>query len=134
MVTTAVRSNIIYSDFRDDFMGHPVYLDLARVTNEDAVKQSIKNILLTDPFERFTDPAFGAGLESYLFENVSPFTELDIKNAIATAINNYEPRANVIDIIVTAIPDQHVYAATIIFSIISNPYPITLNVILTRTR
>jgi phage baseplate assembly protein W len=124
----------IYSDFRANFDPHPVKGDLLRLTNEEAVKRSIRNILLTEPYERFTNFEFGAGLANYLFENISTVTEGQIKSAIETSIKNYEKRANLISVVVSARPDDDAYAATIIFSVINQIEPVTLKVLLERIR
>jgi phage baseplate assembly protein W len=124
----------IYSDFRANFDPHPVKGDLLRLTNEEAVKRSIRNILLTGPYERFTNFELGAGLSNYLFEPISTVTEGQIKSAIETSIRNYEKRANLISVIVSARPDDNAYVATIIFSVINLLEPVTLSVLLERIR
>jgi phage baseplate assembly protein W len=131
---TAQQPREIYSDFRANFDVHPVKGDLLRITNEEAVKRSIRNILLTEPYERFTNFEFGAGLANYLFENISSVTEGQIKNAIENSIRNYEKRANLISVVVAARPDDDAYAATIIFSVINQIEPVTLKVLLERVR
>jgi phage baseplate assembly protein W len=124
----------IYSDFRANFDPHPVKGDLLRITNEEAVKRSIRNILLTGPYERFTNFEFGAGLSNYLFENISTVTEGQIKSAIETSIRNYEKRANLISVVVSAMPDKDAYSATVTFSVINQIEPVTLKVLLERIR
>jgi len=64
-----------YSDIPTNFDVHPVKEDLVLVTNESAVKRSIRNLLLTDPYERFFNPLIGSGIRQTLFENVSKDTE-----------------------------------------------------------
>jgi len=130
----AINNNTLYSDFRTDFDKHPVTGDLAKLTNEEAVKRSVKNICLTGIYERFWNPRFGAGLSKYLFEPISYITEDLIKNAIKDAITNYEPRALTHEVYVTAQPDQNAYAATIVFTVINNPNAITFSVLLNRIR
>jgi phage baseplate assembly protein W len=130
----AINDNTIYSDFRIDFDIHPVSGDLARLTNEESVKRSIKNICLTGIYERFWNPRFGAGLSKYLFEPISFVTEDLIKNAIKDSITNYEPRALTHEVYVSAKPDQNAYSATIVFTVINNPNAITFSVLLNRIR
>lgn len=102
--------------------------------NEEAVKQSIKNILLTNRGERLFNPTFGSDLRSILFENFSPQTESQLKEYIEMSVNNYEPRAALIDVVVQAIPDLNAYSATIVFSVINKAEPITLEFLLDRVR
>jgi phage baseplate assembly protein W len=130
----ALNNQNIYSDFRTDFAPHPVKQDLVLLSNEEAVKRSIKNICFTGVYERFWNPRFGAGLKKYLFEPITHITEEMIKNDIKSSIANYEPRALTYEVYVSALPDQNAYTATIIFTVINNPNPITFSVLLDRIR
>jgi phage baseplate assembly protein W len=130
----ALNTTNIYGDFRTDFLPHPVSTDLAKLNNEDAVIRSIKNICLTAPYERFWNPRFGAGLSKYLFEPISYITEDLIKNAIISAIANYEPRALTYEVYVSAQPDQNAYNATIVFTVINNPSAVSFSFLLNRIR
>lgn len=132
MTTRNIRE--IYSDFRNDFAVHPVNKDLIKTTNEDAVKQSIKNILQTSQGERLFEPTFGGDLRAYLFENVTPFTEKAIQDAIISTIQNYEPRAGLLDVIVSANPDLNRYSVSITFYVINKEEPVQLDFILDRVR
>jgi phage baseplate assembly protein W len=131
--TTVTKKAVNYSDFRADLL-HPAYGDLVVIQNEDAIIRSIKNILLTDNYERPFRPRFGANLKALLFENISSVSELQIKNAITNAIQNYEPRANLETVYVVASPDQNAYNVTIVFSVINKIDPIIFTVILNRVR
>jgi phage baseplate assembly protein W len=130
----AQTKEAIYSDFRANFDAHPVKKDLIRLTNEDAVGRSIRNILLTKVYERPRNPTFGAGLSAYLFEDISRATEDSIKEAIEIAVGNFEKRATLIAVYVSARPDKNAYAATIVYSVINNLDPVSLNVLLERVR
>ena len=89
------RSNI-YRDFSMDFEKHPVTNDVTTKSDVNAVKESMKNILLTDKGTRLFNPTFGGGIKSFLFENkYSPVLNSVIENAVIDAINTYEPRAEV---------------------------------------
>lgn len=134
MALSPTRQDIRYSDIPTNLQVHPIKGDLVRLTNEDAVKRSVRNLLLTRPGERPFQPELGAGLAAYLFENISRDTAFIIKEKIIETITYNEPRANLIRVIVDVVPDQNAYAATVIFSIINNPEPITLNLILDRVR
>ena len=131
--STVTKKSINFSDFRSDLL-HPSYGDLVTITNEDAIIRSIKNILLTDFYERPFKPNFGANLKALLFENISQTTELEIKNSITNAIQNYEPRAFLEQVYVVAAPDANAYNVTIVFSVINKIDPIVFTVILNRVR
>ena len=124
----------IYSDLTTNFIIHPVKGDVMLSVDEIAVKRSIINLMFTEPYERFFNPNIGAGLKAYLFENISQDTEFMIREKIIESIRNYEPRANVIEVSVTAKPDDNMYTASIIFSILNSVNPVTLEVILRRVR
>lgn len=132
--TQSGRVPEVYSDLTTSFTIHPNKLDLVVFTNEEAVKRSILNILFTDRGERLFNPTFGSNMRALLFENISPQTESAIKSYIESAIENEEPRAKLIDVVVAALPDENAYSATVIFSIINNSDPIILDFLLNRIR
>lgn len=131
---TAQRSTVRYQDFRTNLDSHPVKGDLLLLSNEDAVKRSIRSILLTKPWERHWNPDYGAGLAALLFEPMTMITENSIRQSITSSINNFEPRAELVDVYVSADPDNNAYNATIVFYVINIPEPITLTVLLNRIR
>lgn len=125
---------VTYSDFYSNFDLELVKKDLLSYKNEDSVKRSIRNILLTDKGERFFNPTFGSDIRKMLFENFSPSTEQVVADLIKTAIGNHEPRANVIDVNVSGDPDQNSMYINIVFSVINKAEPVTLELILNRIR
>lgn len=131
---TITRTSVIYSDFYNDFDPHPVSGDLLRLTNENAVKRSIRNLLTTGKGERPYRPDIGSGLNRLLFEPISPVTEQLLVESIEETINHHEPRASLKYINVDANPDSNSYIATIVFSLVNIIEPITLSVILQRIR
>jgi len=124
----------IYSDLTTNFNIHPVKGDLVLLNDEVAVKRSIINLMYIEPYEKFFSPNVGAGLKSYLFENISSDTEFMIREKIIETIVNYEPRANLINVSVTADSENNMYTASIIFSVLNSINPVTLEVILRRVR
>lgn len=123
-----------YSDFLDNLDFHPTKLDLLRNTNEEAVKGSIRNILLTNRGERLYDSNLGSDIRKILFENFSPAMESVLADLIRTAIENHEPRAKIIDIFVNSDVDNNYVAVTLVFSVINKEELITLKLILNRIR
>jgi phage baseplate assembly protein W len=124
----------IYLDLTTNLIIHPIKGDIILLKDEIAVKRSIINLMFTQPYERFFSPNIGAGLTGYLFENISQDTEYIIREKIIEVISNFEPRANIINVSVKAIPDENLYNAKIIFSVLNNINPLTLEVILRRVR
>ena len=132
--TPQTSKPLVYSDFYSNFDLELVKRDLLSYKNEDSVKRSIRNILLTDKGERFFNPTFGSDIRKMLFENFSPSTEQVVADLIKTAIGNHEPRANVIDVNVSGNPDQNSMYINIVFSVINKAEPVTLELILNRIR
>ena len=126
--------DIFYRDIPTNFIVHPLKGDLITVTNEEAVKIAIRNLLLTDPYERFFNPGIGAGIRASLFENISRDTEYFLKEKITDVITYYEKRAKLYSVSVKALPDDNAYSVNIVFSIVNNTAPITLDLILRRVR
>ena len=125
---------VLYSDVYSNLDIELVKNDLLKLENEESVKNSIKNILLTDKGERFFNPTFGSDIRRMLFENFTPATEQILKDLIKTAIKNFEPRAEVLDVKVFGNPDENSVALTIIFSVINKSEPVTLELTLNRVR
>lgn len=132
--TQTARIEEIYSDIATPFFINSNTLDLVTETNEEAVKTSIRNIIFTDRGERFFNPIFGGNIRALLFEQMSPQTESLVRDYVEEAINNFEPRANLIDVIVTVLEEANAYAVTIVFSVINKSDPVTLEILLNRTR
>lgn len=123
----------VFSDFLNSFDVDTVKKDLYRLTNEDAVKASIRNILLTNVGERIYSNV-GSNIRSILFENFTPAMESVLADLIRTAIENYEKRARILDVIVDSSVDDHHISVTVVFSVINREEPLTFELILNRIR
>jgi len=123
-----------FSDFLVDFNIERVGKDLVRNTNEEAIKSSIFNLLMTNRGDRLFDSTIGSDIRSLLFENFSLSTEEVLIDLIKTTISNYEPRAKVDDVFVTSQDDSNALVATVVFHIINKQEPITLEIVLNRIR
>ena len=127
-------SKVIYSDIPISFTAHPITGNVKKSINRDAVKNSVRNIVLTNHGERFFKPKFGGNVTSKLFENASKFTEFNTARSIRIALANYEPRAEVIKVKVTANPDTNNLTVSLKFRVTNDPEPITLDILLERIR
>jgi len=123
-----------FSDFLMDFNVERVGNDLVRNTNEEAIKSSIFNLLMTNRGDRLFDFTIGSDIRSLLFENFSSSTEEVLIDLIKTTISNYEPRAKVDEVYVTSQDETNSLTATIVFHIINKQEPITLEIVLNRIR
>ena len=128
------RSTRVFSDLDFNFTAHPVTGDVARRFDENAVKASIKHLLMTGHYEKPFHSEIGSPLRKLLFELATPMTIISMERAIRDVINNYEPRANLIDVKVFDNLDNNAVAVTIVFSIINTTSPIRLDLVLERTR
>lgn len=124
----------VFSDFNINLEVHPVRKDVMRYTNENAVKRSIKNILFTRYGTRFFQPQLAGDIERLLFEPFTNTTLTTAKDLIKTAIANHEPRAKVLDVTVSASPDENTLFVGIVFSIINKQEPVTLELTIDRIR
>jgi phage baseplate assembly protein W len=123
-----------YSDFYTNFNVHPQNKRLAKYTNEESVKRSIRNLILTEKYDRMFQPEIGCRIKSLLFENMSDIISMEIKKSIQETVDTYEPRARIIDIIVQANESRHAYDIYIYFEVINSVNPILLNLTLYRAR
>lgn len=123
-----------YSDLSSSFTTHPNTRDIPIILNEDAVKTSIRNLLLTRRGERFFNPLIGSDIYSILFENSSPSVTADLRNFISNTIENFEPRANLLNVRVTPYPDENGYTVSIVFSVINRTEPVQMDILLDRIR
>lgn len=134
MATGAIPSKVIYSDFATDLDTNPITGKLLRVTNVDAVKQSIRNLVLTDFGERLMQPNLGGNVRALLFENITPQTMITAKHTLEQLISTHEPRARLIDVAVSTTNNDHEVQIQIVFAVINIEQPVTLDVVLQRIR
>ena len=134
VLTPVTKKVSIYSDFRKDLAISPISNDITILRDEDAVKESIRNLLLTDRGERPMQPYLGGSIREMLFENITPGTLKLIQDRVESTIKTYEPRAELIDVTVTSGYDDNTVAVRVQFYIINVQQPIELEVILERIR
>ena len=124
----------VYSDIDLAFLSHPITGKLTRKVNREAVKQSVKSLIMTDFYERPFKSDIGCGIRALLFENFHPAIVQQMDTAIREVISNYEPRAVIHSVNIQANPDHHELSVSIVFFVTNDPEPISLNVILERVR
>ena len=123
-----------WSDLDLDFNAHPVTKDVLTKTDVEAVKRSVRNLILTNRYERPFQPEIDGGVTRHLFQLSTPSTKLDIKTAIQVAIANFEPRVQLIDVFVGGDLDRNGFDVTINFRVINVPEPVTIELFLERLR
>lgn len=130
LVTTRSRA---YSDIDLTFTNRPSG-DIYKKTEAAAVKQAVRNLILTNYNEKPFQPDFGAGIQGLLFELADDETADDINIQIRQAIENYESRARVLSLKVQAYPDNHNVLITLEFQIVNSEEIVVLETTITRLR
>ena len=128
------RSNRIYKDLNMSFTKNPATKDVARLFDIQAIKRSVKNIILTNKYERPFNPDFGCNLRGFLFENLTEPMVVIIKDRVAMAIEKYEPRVSVEDVIVKNSSGPNGINIQVSFLINGVEAPITVSTFLQRVR
>jgi phage baseplate assembly protein W len=128
------RNTRIFSDLDLNFTAHPVTGDITRRYDDNAIKQSVKNLLLTRNFERPFHSEIGSPIRQLLFDNPGPMFNVMLQRAIIDVINNFEPRVNIINVRVDDYSDANEVYVTLEFTIVNTERPLTLDLALERTR
>jgi phage baseplate assembly protein W len=128
------RNTRIFSDLDFNFTAHPVTGDVVRRFDENAIKTSLKNLILTANYERPFHSEIGSPIKRLLFEPATPMLEVMLRRAIMDTIDNFEPRVEVLDVIVVVSEDEYEVSVTIEFQIRNTNKPLTLDLTLERTR
>ena len=108
------RKNL-YSDIDNSFVIHPIYNDIRPILDIDSIRQNLKNLLLTNQYDRLFQPEIGSDISALLFENANMFTEYELKTKIERMIDLYEPRISDYEVNVVDESDQNAYRVSITF-------------------
>ena len=123
-----------YSDLDLDFAKNPLSLDVNVKTDVDAVKRSIKNLIIPGRYERLFQPDLSAGVSGLLFEQLTPGTKNTIETRIRQTIQKNEPRANLRNVQVLEDFDNNELKGTIDFTVVNISRPVNLEFTLRRLR
>jgi len=124
-----------YSDLDLFFGKRIVGSDVNKVTDIQAVKRSLRNLINLNTFEKPFHPEISGGVRELLFENMNPMTSVVMARKIEDVINNFEPRCRLVS--VRAIPDydRNAYNVSIEFYVVNAPTELVdLSVMLERLR
>ena len=122
------RQSKAFKDISLSFKRHPVTNDILALTNEDAIKRSVRNLVETVNEERFFNPLIGSHVRESLFDLADNSLRATLKTQIRTTIENFEPRVNLNEVIVNHPNDSNDLEITIVYDIIgqeSSPQEIT---------
>jgi phage baseplate assembly protein W len=124
----------IYSDLDLTFNRMPVTNDIALSYDEQAVIRSVRNLLLTNYYEKPFQPNIGSNIDKLLFEPVNSLTAGLIADEIKTVVTNYESRVKIDNITVSPNLDGNSFTASVRFFIGNNTSPTAVNLFLQRSR
>ena len=128
------RASRRYTDINLMFSPQPYTKDISTLSNEDAVKASIKNLVLTNNYERLFHPEIGCQVNSLLFENLDGPTLAAVQYTIQNTLDKFEPRATITDITVTDDSSVNAISIQITFILNNTTQPITVTTTLNRLR
>lgn len=121
-----------YRDISPDFMAHPISGDIGILRDEDAIKQALKNLILTNFYEKYYRKNYGGNVKRYLFQNIFALEKEVIKLNLLDAIAEYEPR--VTDVFVEVLTSEQVLTFNIFYTVKSISDRQQLNITLERIR
>jgi phage baseplate assembly protein W len=124
----------VYSDLDLTFNRVPVTNDVALRYNDQAVIASVRNLLLTNFYERPFQPNLGSNINAILFEQADVITSNILENEIKNVISNFEPRIKINFINIQPSPDENSFNLTMSFFIGNNTTPTNVNMLLQRSR
>jgi phage baseplate assembly protein W len=124
----------LFSDFLADLTPHPISKDLVRLRNDVSIKQSVKNLVLTNYGERLFQPNIGSSVNRSMFEPNDFILVDDITSSIRKTIETNEPRVTLLDVNVVSRPDENNIRVNISFAIINTAQVQNLDIILRRVR
>ena len=130
----STRSSRIYKDLNLDFEKNTVTKDIQKITDVEAVKRSVRNLINTNHYEKPFHPEIGSNLRAMLFENLTPQMNHLISKQIELLIKNYEPRVRLVQVNAQPSYDRNGYLATISFYVLNHPEPVVVENFLERLR
>ena len=117
------RVNQKYKDISMSFDTNPLNNDLIGLKDSSAIARSIRNIVFTQPGEKFFQPDFGSKISESLFENVDEVSALSIRDEVRSSIINYEPRVKLNNVNVNLNPDENEINLSITYEIVGVDIP-----------
>lgn len=123
-----------YSDLDLDFLAHPTTKDVMKKTGVEAIKRSVRNLILTNFYDRPFQSYIGSGALKLLFENATPITANFLNSAIKEVITNFEPRVKLEQVKVVFDIDNNGYNVSLYFVILNRNEPANINLFLERIR
>ena len=128
------RSNRIYKDLDLDFGRNRITNDVNKLTDVEAVKRSVRNLINTNHYERPFHPEIGSDVRAMLFEPMTHLNALNLQRKVAEVLNNFEPRINLQQVLASPDIDRNSYELKIMFYVIGSNEPVVVETFLERLR
>ena len=112
-----------FKDISMSFETNPLNDDLIALKNTSAIARSLRNIVFTQPGEKFFQPEFGSRVSQSLFETADALSAISIRDEIRSSIINYEPRVKLLDVNVNPNPGENEMNVTIEYEIVGLDIP-----------
>jgi phage baseplate assembly protein W len=130
----SIRSAKVYRDLNLDFQINTATKDIEKLTDIEAVKRSVRNLIKLNHYEKPFRPEVGSNLRAMLFENITPQITHAISKQIDLLIKNYEPRCRLVQLNVQPDIDRNGYRASISFYVVNHPERAEVETFLERIR
>jgi len=130
----STRSARIFKDLNLDFQQNSATKDIQKLTDVEAVKRSVRNLISTNHYEKPFHPEIGSNLRGMLFELMSPQMNHVISKQIENLIKNYEPRCNLTQVHTQPMFDRNGYSVQISFMVNNYQEPVIVESFLERLR
>ena len=130
----STRSSKIFKDLNLDFQQNTATKDIQKITDVEAVKRSVRNLINTNHYEKPFHPEIGSNLRAMLFELMTPQMNHVITKQIENLINNYEPRCRLVQVHTQPEFERNGYNVQISFYVQNYPDPVVVESFLERLR
>lgn len=123
-----------WADLNLKLTRHPIRKDIMPLKDDEAIKNSVKNLILTNFFERPFQPQVGANLRGLLFEPADAITKYELSDGVKQVLIDYEPRIRVSRVGIEDQSDRNAYRITVYFQIIEMDLNTEVEIVLQRLR
>lgn len=123
-----------YTDLNLSLQLHPIRLDIIPLRDDAAVRNAVKNLILTNTYERPFHPELGGNLRGLLFEPADVITRIAIKDSIESILADHEPRINKVKVFVENFDEKNAFRITISFNIKQDDSQTEVEILLRRLR
>jgi|TARA_Y100000816_G_scaffold239291_1_gene185604 phage baseplate assembly protein W len=128
------RASRIYKDLDLDFGRNTTTNDVNKLTDVEAVKRSVRNLINTSHYDRPFHPEIGSNIRGLLFEPITPLTSLNLQRKVEEVLTNFEPRIRLVQVLSRPDADLNRYSLRISFYVIGTTLPVTVETFLERLR